>query len=116
MVITVATICQLALYTHLRSVETILGLLMGLIMLFIHCFICNTIPKNYQNLIKKLESHKINDEFDSYNSEDRLIISQLQSLIPKMVSQPLVCFKSMANTFLSCITVIISYSVIIIQT
>ena len=115
LMISVSSICHLALNPNLRFIQTLLTIMFGLSQIFILCLICNVIPKSLRKLIDRIEEN-ISKGFDSYKPNDRQIIIHLKSLIPEMGFTAFGLFQINANTFLSCLALIVSYSVIIIQT
>ena len=111
----VSVFSQLALNHEIRTLETIINIYLGLSPLSLLCYLCNVIPASFSNLISKVE-YDLNDSINGYDSESRQILIQMREMNTRIGFTGFGFFRVNGNTFLSCLALIISYSVIIIQT
>ena len=116
MITIIAALCHIATNHRVRVTQSVCSLGFCFLQLLILCLICDIIPKSLRKLIYRIEDEKTSKGFDSYKLNDRQIIIHLKSLIPEMGFTAFGLFQINANTFLSCLAFIVSYSVIIIQT
>ena len=116
----VSYICSLAIgsdFSHDRI--SIFPLIESLLQLMILCFICDIIPKAYRELV-----HKLTKTFAEYSVENsgfnlvyiRMILSHMNEMQNDMSFTVYNIFRVNTNTFFSCLTLILTYSVILIQT
>lgn len=105
----VSSICQLAFDFKSTIIDSCVFMFHGLTSLAVLCFCCNLIPSSLSKVLDYHES-KINVH------ADRLIIIQLRQLCDRIGFTAFGLFRVNANTFLSSLGLIITYSVIIIQT
>ena len=105
----VSSICQLAIDFKSTIIDSCVFMFHGLTSLTVLCFCCNLIPSSLAKLLDQHEP-KINVH------ADRLVIIQLRQLSNRIGFTAFGLFRVNANTFLSSLGLIITYSVIIIQT
>ena len=85
--------------------------------LLLLCLISDLIPKSFRKLIDNLEEFYSNQtNIDSNSISNRIILLQITKYKNKICFSAMNLFKVNTNTFISCLALIISYSVVIIQT
>ena len=105
----VSSICKLAIDYKSTLFDNCLFLFHGLTNLVVLCYCCDIIPSS---LTKILDHHETN--INTYY--DRILMLQMRQLNDRIGFTAFELFLVKANTLLSCLGLIISYSVIIIQT
>ena len=83
------------------------------------CLICDMIPKQFNKLLKELKDRfrELNENKSSSEQLfNHMLKNQLNEMKDEMCFTAFNLFKLNANTLLSCIALIISYSIVIIQT
>ena len=108
-----STICQVALVYNKNTIVNAILFSYGTFNLFILCYVCNIIPSTISNLIGKLER---DPSKYNYSILDKITIIQLRLLSDRIGFTAFGLFRVNANTFISCLGLIITYSVIVIQT
>ena len=108
-----STICQIALVYNKKTIIDSILFSYVILNLLIICYICNIIPKSISRLISKLER---NPSQYSCNILNKITIMQLRQLSDRIGFTAFGLFRVNANTFVSCLGLIITYSVIVIQT
>ena len=104
-----SSICQLAIDYKSTLVSSCVFMFVGLTSLLVLCFCCDIIPSSLSKLLNNHESTVI-------SHTDRIILIQLRQLNDRIGFTAFGLFRVNANTFMSCLGLIITYSVIIIQT
>ena len=115
----VSTLCQMSLNSHIRFFESLLIFVYGLMNIFILCYVCDIIPSSLDSLLDRLEIH-LNDfndrSIECYDTKKRQIMIQMRQMSDRIGFTAFGLFRINKNTLLSCLALIISYSVIIVQT
>ena len=104
-----SSICQLAIDYKSTLVSSCVFMFVGLTSLLMLCFCCDIIPSSLSKLLNNHESTVI-------SHTDRIILIQLRQLNDRIGFTAFGLFRVNSNTFISCLGLIITYSVIIIQT
>ena len=107
----IANLCQIALGNYIF--ESMGVFIHGIVNLMILCYICNLIPSTLSDLLDKFEHDNVNNGIIIQN---RIIMIQLRQLNDRIGFTVFGLFRITGNTFFTCLGLIISYSVIIIQT
>ena len=105
----VSAICQLAFDYNNTIRDSIAFMFQGLTSLTVLCYCCNLIPSSLAKLLDHLEPN-------IKAHTDRILTLQLRQLNDRIGFTAFGLFRVNANTFLSCLGLITTYSVIIIQT
>ena len=105
----VSAICQLAFDYQNTIIDSFAFMFFGLTSLTLLCYCCNLIPYSLAKLLDHLEPN-------IYKHTDRMLMLQLRQLNDRIGFTAFGLFRVNANTLLSCLELIITYSVIIIQT
>ena len=119
LIICISNACMLAIMPEQNPANS-LGHLFGSIMVISGlCIICNIIPKSFSKLLTELKNRS--EEFNENKSDfeqlfNQIRINRLNEMKDEMCFTAFNLFKLNANTLLSCLALIISYSIIIIQT
>ena len=116
LLISVSSLCHLAINPNVRVKQNIICLTFSISLLLSQCLVCDVVPKSLRKLIDRIEREKSSKGFDSYNPNERQIVIHLELMNQRIGFTAFGLFQINANTFLSCLALIISYSVIIIQT
>ena len=112
----VSSICQLALMSNVRREHNLLSVVVSVLLSAFLCFVCNTVPQSVSSLTDKLESRYLFDRHNqSMDPNDKQTILQLRELSARIGLTAMGLFRINANTLLSCLALIVTYSVIIIQ-
>ena len=118
-IICISSLCMLAIAPGANPANNLWQMLSSFIMISMHCLVYDMIPKRMSQFLSDLK-----DRFKELNenksiSEQQLnhiIIMRLNEMKDEMCFTAFNLFKLNANTLLSCIALIISYSIVIIQT
>ena len=111
----VSHLCQMALNSQIRFYESLLCFVYTLINISILCIVCCLIPSSLSTLLDRLENH-MNEHINKYDTKNRQILMQMRQMSDRIGFTAFGVFRVNSSTFLSCLALIISYSVIIIQT
>ena len=107
----IANICQVALGSHIF--DSLCVFVYGAFNLIILCYMCNIIPSTLSNLLNIYEQECKNNKMII---QDRIMMMQLRQLNDRIGFTVFGLFRITGNTLFTCLGLIISYSVIIIQT
>ena len=107
----IANICRIALGSDIFGSLCIF--IHGLIILILICYICNIIPSTFTNLLNIYERKYMNNKMIV---QDRIVMMQLRQMNERIGFTVFGLFRITGNTFITCLGLIITYSVIIIQT
>lgn len=116
----VSYVCSLAVGSDAnRNRMAILPLIESLLQLMFLCLISDIIPKAYKELV-----YKLNKNFVEYSVESsacnllfvRTVLSHMNEMRNEMSFTVYNTFRVNTNAFFSCLTLILTYSVILIQT
>jgi hypothetical protein len=97
----------------------IMSFLENILLLFTLCFSCNIIPKRFGILCDKIEesmSEYVTNYSSLYDLNNHLILFKMNSIKQEIGFTAMGLFKINSNTILSVFGLIISYSVVLIQT
>ena len=117
--VTVSAICMLAYVPDENPLNSLCHLLSSLSIILTLCLVCDVIPKRYVQLLKDLKNEFRDRNENKSSSEQQLnhiLMIRLNEMKDEMCFTAFNLFKLNANTLLSCLALIISYSIIIIQT
>lgn len=109
-------VCVLAI-DPVHNRVAISALIESLVTLMSLCLASDIIPKSFRQLVHQLSktfTRTQNSRFDLINN--RLILSHMKDMQNEMSFTIYDTFRVNTNTFLSCLTLILTYSVILIQT
>ena len=115
----VSSLCHMALNSQLKIIEGLLSISYGFVNISVLCLVCNIIPSSLISLVDKLDIHlnDLNGHSNEWNDiKNRQILMQMRQMSDRIGFTAFGLFRVNSNTFLSCLALIISYSVIIIQT
>ena len=105
----VSSICQIAIDYKITIIHSCEFFLNGMFNLVVLCYCCDIIPSSLSKLLDHHEPNVI-------VPRDRMLMIQLRQLNDRIGFTAFGLFRVKANTFISCLGLIITYSVIIIQT
>ena len=117
--ICIANVCMLAINHHEHQASVIGHLIGSILIISSLCIICDIIPKSFNKLLTELKnrSEEFNEnKLDFEQLFNQIRINRLNEMKDEMCFTAFNLFKLNANTLLSCLALIISYSIIIIQT
>ena len=115
----ISSVCMLAIVPDINAVSSASHLLIGFSMISVHCFICQLIPNSFNDFLNSLKNRykELNEnKSDSEQQLNHIIMIRLNEMKDEMCFTAFNLFKLNANTLLSCVALIITYSIIIIQT
>ena len=107
----IANLCQVALGSHIF--EGLCIFIHGFLNLIVICYISNIIPSTLANLLDQYEQKNKNNKIII---QDKILMMQLRQLNERIGFTVFGLFRITGNTFITCLGLIITYSVIIIQT
>jgi hypothetical protein len=120
-VICISFLCLLMIKSEgkINTFGMIISVSENILLLFILCFSCNIIPKRFGILCEKVEE-SMSEYVTNYSSlndlNNHLILFKMNSIKQEIGFTAMGLFKISSNTILSVFGVILSYSVVLIQT
>ncbi len=116
--ICISYLCMFAINPKKFSIISIASILESLTLLISTCLTCNIIPKNFKKFCDKFEESICESTFT--NQLDYLyqysLVTKINAIKQDIGFTAFNLFKVNTNTIISCLALILSYSVILIQT
>ena len=115
----ISNLCMLTIVPEETPLGSGLVVLLALVMVGALCLVCDLIPQSFDHLMIEL-NNKFGEKIESKSSveqlSDRLVLLQLNGLRDELCFTAFGLFRINSNTLLSCVALIISYCIVIIQT
>ena len=113
----ISGICILALGINTVIILTLFSAIYSFLFLLFSCLISDMISKSLRKLINRIEIIFINQNNIDFNSlYNRIILNQIEKYENNICLSAMNLFNVNTKTFISCLALIISYSVVLIQT
>ena len=115
----VSSLCHMALNSQFKFFEGLITFFYGLVNISVLCLVGDIIPSSLDSLVDRLDIHlnDLNGHSNEWNDiKNRQILMQMRQMSDRIGFTAFGLFRVNNNTLMSCLALIISYSVIIIQT
>ena len=115
----ISVVCMLAIVPNLSVEKSVSYLLGSSLLLLRFCLFCDIIPNQFEKFLSKTEK-KFREIKEKHLSSEQLlnhiILMRLREMKERMGFTAFDLFRVNANILVSCLALIVSYSIIIIQT